>query len=330
MPVYNGQDYVAEAIRSILDQTYPHFEFIIINDGSSDGSEKLIRSFEDKRILYINNTTNLGLIASLNLGLKRAKGQFIARMDHDDTALPNRLEEQLLAFRKQKDLVAVGTYYYLVKGGSEKRSLSHWSEESDYLKTVLLFSTCFAHPTVMMKNVFSGTELGYDAGFKHTEDYRLWTELSDLGAFYNIPKPLLRYRVHPSQTTVLNRKSQYQLSEQIRKDYLDRLGFNYSEQQLEVHNQIGNNAFVRSESGLKEMASWLEELVKQNSEKQTLAKTPFNLAIHKFWIEICGNTNLGLTAFRAYSGSPLSTLSRVSFSLKVKLLVKCILRGMKN
>ena len=95
MAVYNGEKYLLEAIESILNQTYTNFEFLIINDGSTDSTEEIILSYSDQRIRYIKNEQNLKLIASLNKGLDLAKGKYIARMDADDISLPDRLEKQV-------------------------------------------------------------------------------------------------------------------------------------------------------------------------------------------------------------------------------------------
>src|SRR5690242_9380591 len=95
MPVYNASSYLREAIESILNQTYSNFEFIIINDGSTDNSLEIIRSYHDPRISVVNNETNLGIIKTRNKGLKLAKGKYIANMDADDISLSSRLEKQV-------------------------------------------------------------------------------------------------------------------------------------------------------------------------------------------------------------------------------------------
>lgn len=330
MSVYNGEEFVAEAIRSILNQSCRDFEFIIVNDGSVDRSAGIIRSFEDGRIVYLENAGNIGLIASLNRGLQQARGKYIARMDHDDSALPERLAEQLAHFETNKELVVAGSDYYLLNGTRQTRSAQHWSQHSDYLKTVLLFSTCFAHPTVMMKNSFAETGTVYDKEFRHAEDYRLWTKLALRGDFSVIPKALIRYRVHAGQTTVQNRSAQFALSARIREDYLAALGFVYSPDQIETHHLIGNNTFIRARDQLLAAEAWLQELVKQNRDKRIFSEQAFALAIHKFWIDLCGHTSLGLFAYGCYRRSALSRISEVPAGSRLRLIGKCLLRATRR
>lgn len=328
MPVYNGEIYLREAIDSILKQSYKHFEFLIVNDGSTDGTEQIITSYTDKRIVYIKNENNLGVIESLNKGIFHAKGNYIARMDADDIAGPHRLLEQVNVFKKYPKVIVAGTDYYILN----KSSLSHIRNygDSDYSKTMLLFAPCFCHPTVMIRNMFRETGLSYEKSYVHAEDYKLWTVLSFHGQFYNINKPLLKYRSHGSQISVGYRNTQLTISERIRKEYLTDLGFKFSESQFEVHNYIGNNDFIRSYTILMQIESWLSELVRQNIERQIIPAASFNAAIHKFWIDSCGNTNLGWYALHSYFRSGLSGLCAVSVADKIKLPVKCIVRKFRD
>lgn len=324
MPVYNGATYLEEAIKSILSQTFRDFEFIIVNDGSTDQSEEIIMSFTDERILYIKNGKNSGIVESLNRGLEVAQGKYIARMDADDIALPERLQSQLDEFEKNPSLIAAGTDYYLLEG--ERLSYEKNINDSDYQKTVLMFATCFAHPTVMFKNNFKETGIRYDGNFAHAEDYRLWTELSFYGEFCNTAKPLLKYRSHPSQVSVENRSAQLAVSARIRRDYMEKLGFLFSEQQFKVHSFVGNNEVIRSMDKLLSIEAWLKELLAQNNASKKLKAASFNRAIHKFWVDSCGNTRLGYQAYRIYSKSDLSLLSEKSALQRVKLLLKCLIR----
>lgn len=324
MSAYNSARYLKAAMDSILSQTFTNFEFIIINDGSSDSTENVIRAYADNRIVYIKNPKNLGLIASLNKGLERASGKYIARMDADDVALSDRLKDQLAVFAQHPDAVVTGSDYYLLS--EDKLILQKNMNDSDYQKTILLFSTCFAHPTVMMRNIFKETGLRYDERFPHTEDYRLWTELSFRGTFYNVDKPLLKYRDHAGQISVTRREEQYETSAGIRKDYLQRLGFSFSPEEFETHCLIGNNTKILSMRLLLDVESWLNSLVHQNNELQKFGQASFNKAIYKYWLDSCGNTSLGLKAFRQFTRSDLSALCKITLTERVKLLAKCIVR----
>jgi len=328
MSAYNASKYLRAAMDSILTQTFANFEFIIVNDGSTDATENIIRSYTDNRIVYVRNDTNLGLIESLNKGLDLAKGKYIARMDADDIAMPERLQDQLAVFREHKEIVAVGSDYYLLSG--ETLNMEVNINDSDYQKTILLFATCFAHPTVMIKNIFKETGLRYNKEFNHTEDYKLWTDLSFHGDFYNVGKPLLKYRSHPTQVSVQNRSTQFDLSDSIRRNYLQKLGFSFSEEEFKIHSLIGNNEFIRSKEQLLAIETWLNSLVDQNESLKKLKADSFKRAIHKFWFDSCGNTNLGLYAFKSFTRSGLSKIYPTSLAMKSRLFGKCVLRFVKK
>jgi glycosyltransferase involved in cell wall biosynthesis len=327
MPVYNGGAFLEEAMESILGQDYREFELIVINDGSTDNTEEIIQKLSDNRIVYVRNEKNLGLIASLNRGLELAKGDFIARMDADDIALPERFSKQMELFAKDTDTVVVSSDYIFLKDGKESPVTNF--NDSDELKAVLLFSPCFAHPTVMIRNVFSNKSLGYDPTFIHAEDYRLWTELAEYGKFQNVSSPLLKYRSHPAQVSTSYKDVQMKSSAEVRKSYLAKLGFRFSDAELKTHDLIACNTFIRSAAELLSIEKWLMNLTAQNRELKKFDQQAFAVVMNKFWYDSCGYTNLGFTAYRAYLNSPLSKGFRNDTSKKIKLLLKCIVRQFK-
>jgi glycosyltransferase involved in cell wall biosynthesis len=324
LPVYNGEKFLREAIDSMLSQTFRDFELIIVDDGSTDRSGEIIRSYDDKRIVRVGHIGNQGLVASLNSAIRLAKGQLIARMDADDVALPHRLAKQVEVFHSHPSVCVTGTNYFFLDGG-RKRS-RHFAADNDYLKALLLFATCFSHPTVMMRNVFRELNIYYDGAFRHVEDYKLWTDLSGAGDFHFIEEPLLVYRHHSHQVTAKNREAQFEQSAKIRRSYLDKLGFRYSESQMVVHNLVGDNTKITFPGQLDEVESWLMELLKQNSKMKRFEASSFNRLIHQYWIDCCGNTSLGMIAYRAALRSPLAALGPVSMRSRFRLAAKCILR----
>jgi len=327
MSVYNGETFLREAIESVLNQTSSDFEFIIINDGSSDKSLSIIQSYNDKRIILIDNEGNKGLIYSLNKGLEIAKGKYIARMDADDICLPERLDLQVKQFLNHPNAMIVGSDYYLLDG--EKNKYIKNINDSDYLKAVLLFTPCFCHPTVMMKNVFKDKQVFYDKDFIHAEDYKLWTDLYAFGDYLNIDKPLLKYRHHASQISNQKNESQLSISKRIRENYLEKLKFKVSEKQFDILNTIGNNEFITSFDLLKNIEDCLLHLELQNSIDLSFNKQSFNRFLYKFWLDSCGNTNLGMSAYRFFFQSKIASYSTLSFVDKNIFLLKCLLRKFK-
>lgn len=190
MPVYNTkEEYLREAIESILNQTFTDFEFIIINDGSTNNSEEVILSYNDKRIKYYRQK-NQGIANSLNNGLDVACGEYIARMDSDDISLPTRLEKEVNILDYNSNINIVGAFYEIFP----KKNIIITPEVPKY--TDLIKSCCIGHPTVMFRQKdFEKYNLRYNPEYK-CEDYELWSRAIRYLSFYNIQEVLLKYRWH--------------------------------------------------------------------------------------------------------------------------------------
>lgn len=204
LPAYNCEKYIAKAIESVLQQTLADLEFIIINDGSTDRTEEIIRSFSDSRILYQTNITNKGLVFTLNKGIDIATGRYIARMDGDDICLPERLAKQKNFLDLNKDIVVTASTIEFINDQEEKTGsweLDRQTITSAQIKKTLLKQNCIAHPTVMMRSEII-KQLKYKEYQKNIEDYDLWLRLLNRG--YKIGKigePLLLYRIHDASVT---------------------------------------------------------------------------------------------------------------------------------
>lgn len=206
LPVYNGESFVAEAIGSILNQTFKDFELIIINDGSTDKSLDIIKSFKDSRIILINQE-NKGLIQSLNSGISLAKGKLIARMDADDVAFERRLELQVKMFKENSDLVlcSAGIIEFNEWGGEKAR---YYPLREDDIRAEFLFNSAIVHPLSMfLAQVVRDNKISFESQYKYCEDYKFFFEILKHGKIVNIPKFLLKYRVlSTSQTAIGNSK----------------------------------------------------------------------------------------------------------------------------
>ena len=200
MPVYNGGKYLNEAIDSILQQTFTDFEFIIINDGSTDNSLKIIKSYNDERILLIIQK-NQGVAKSLNNGIKIAKGKYIARMDADDISYKNRLEIQYNFLENNQNVVAVGGNAYVID------QIGTYVYTTDYplinkdIKSALSFKSPFIHSSVVLrKNTVE--RAGLYPKIPIAQDIFLFNKMSGYGDFANIPQPLIKYRLTPTASTM--------------------------------------------------------------------------------------------------------------------------------
>lgn len=200
MSVYNGAMYLRDAIDSILSQTYTNFEFLIIDDASTDNSLEIISSYNDKRIILVQNTNNLSLPRSLNKLLDMARGEYIVRMDADDVSLPERISKQVEFMDTHTEIGLSGTARKVYIDGEYKL---YNTEESLHINERLLQGNCIAHPTVIMrKSMLDKYSLRYDPKFKSAQDYELWIRMSYLFPIGNMPDPLLIYRHHEGQMRV--------------------------------------------------------------------------------------------------------------------------------
>lgn len=206
MPVYNGEKYLRKAMESILRQTYTDFEFLIINDGSTDRSVEIIESYQDSRIRLIHNEKNIKLIATLNKGIELALGEYIARMDCDDISLPDRLAKQVAFMDTHPEIGVCGTWAKVIdENGNVNRSIKALTGKS--IKRLCWRPSPFIHPTIMARTSLL-KENRYSEGYPHAEDYELWLRLSQKTTFYNLDKFLLLYRVHDSGITKAKRELQ--------------------------------------------------------------------------------------------------------------------------
>lgn len=234
MSVYNSDKYLDEAIKSILSQTYTDFEFIIIDDGSTDNSCSIIEKYclSDSRIVLIKQQ-NHGLIYSLNKGIKIASGEYIARMDADDISFVDRLETQIAFLNNNPEIGICGTGIELFGDSFNQDSFSPETHEQAIVK--LLFRSPLSHPTVMFRrSIIEKHNLNYSADYMHCEDYELWSRWADFSKIANISRVLLKYRIHNQQISV--RKSEEMLKNHLKvtDKLLSRLGIELDERQKKV------------------------------------------------------------------------------------------------
>ena len=328
MSVYNSSLYLKQAIDSVLKQTYYNFEFIIINDGSTDESLSIIKSYSDNRIKLLENDGNKGLIYSLNRGIAEASGEYIARMDADDVCVNTRFEKQVHYMDAHPDVGVLSSDYFSFNEISKR--YMHSINGDSKIRTFLLFTATVCHPTLMIrKSVLETNGLSYSTSAKHVEDFDLWTRLALHTKFATINEALLLYRDHASQVSHVYSDIQKVNSDTVRQNYLNALNFVYTPVELNIHHLISSNKKIISKQDLKAIENWLAKLIDQNQTSRKFEVDGFNSAIAKVWIDCCGNTNLGLHAYFKYMFSSLKKRQSSSSFLELKLFAKCLIRWVK-
>lgn len=202
MSVYNGAPFVGETVRSVLEQTFRDFEFLIIDNASTDASRDIVASFEDPRIRLVLNDVNVGPPCALNQILRLARGKYLARIDADDIAMPDRIAQQVKFLEEHPDYAALGTERQQIDPtGQPLYTPTLPIDQADILWRVL-FTSPLGHSSVTMRRDAVISVGGYDGSLRHAADYQLWSEMISQGfKIGNLPQQLMRVRIHPGADT---------------------------------------------------------------------------------------------------------------------------------
>lgn len=293
MPVYNGEKYLREAIDSILNQTFTDFEFVIINDASKDTTEEIIKSYNDDRIVYLKNEQNLGVAGTLNKGLDIAKGEYIARIDADDIALPERFKKQVEHMDKHDNIGVLGSDIIIFGEGLEdkKYSFCHKKEEA---KAGLFFKSSIAHPTVMIRSsILKDYSLKYTEKYNGFEDFALWWDIAKYSDIEVLPEFLVKYRQHSSQVTKKHKayyKGPY-------RDFFDQrisvFGLDRKKSTEDLLYRFCTSAFENfSEEELNELVDYFGEIMAKNAELKIFDQKAFKENVTAVLWRIISSSNV--------------------------------------
>lgn len=309
MPCYNAEAYVESALRSIMNQSYTNIEILAINDCSQDSTLEILKrlSSEDSRIRIVDNDTNLKLIKTLNKGVELCNGEFIARMDSDDLALPNRLEQQLAFLLQNPSVDIVGTQFKtFTNKHPDKLSLHTNPLHDEELRAYMLFKSGICHPSAMIrKRVFTDLGLFFEHQYLHVEDYAFWSKALYKTRIANLGECLLLYRVHDRQISSLNDSIQQDNKKKIYAIHMERLGIEVNDDNLSFHASIAECVpeILKSTEYLKMCENYMLNLVEINKIKQ-FCDTNYLLALLSIhWLRLCANSALGLKGIKTVKSS---------------------------
>ena len=283
MPVYNCEAYIRESVESILSQTFTNFEFLIIDDYSQDGTYEYLQTLTDPRIKLIRKPVNSGYAKSLNMGLDMARGEYIARMDGDDIALPERFAKQVTFMDQHLGVVVAGTCYKVL--GTDAVVQMPLSFEA--AKMVALMQVPVAHPTVFMRrSVLVKNQLRYDEKLEPTEDYDLWTRLMENGRIENLPDVLLLYRRHSEQESITKLNRLIEAAVSIRERQLNKL-LNFAHKPYDVLFAIAvltKQAIPVSAGSLKLLRQLLTDMYESNSSTKVYDEHLLYQYLRNTWV----------------------------------------------
>ena len=324
MSVYNGEQFLRQAIASILRQTFTDFEFLIIDDGSTDSTVEVIESFSDPRLSLVRSDRNMGLTFSLNKGLALAKSEYVARMDADDESLPHRLETQVAFMDAHPDVGVCGSWLETI--GIEPKDQWRPPVNDARIRCEHVFHSDLYHPTVMLrKGLIDQYKLTYEGPV--AQDYDLWVRASRVTRLANIPEILLRYRIHRDSIGNIFTEEQYRCSQLIRIRQIVELGIKPSDEEAKLHFKISLALFEKSTKFVSQTEQWLLKLKWANQSRGLFPEPFFSEVLSNKWFEVCNSvSNLGFWVFRKFSQSPLKSQIHLPWKTQTKFLIKCGLK----
>ena len=302
MPTYNTEVSILKtAVDSILNQTFRDFEFIIIDDGSTNNSVEYLNGVRDQRVKLIRNDTNLGITKSLNIGLRAAKGKYIARMDSDDIAFPERFEKQYAFMESHFDVFVCGAKVHYFKGESspvtqqvnqgkdnavsikgkflrlrentriKNTKANYQIEDMESYRVRMLFTNPGPmHPTAFLNHEkLLKHHIEYDERLAYAQDYDLWMRISSIGRICILPDVLLHYRIHSGQVSKARRDLQNKCAQEIQKKLLEQLLGNVTEEEVSFHFTHSSSYGYDSNTKISKRAiQWYKRIVAANKKQK--------------------------------------------------------------
>lgn len=225
MSVYNGERYLSQAVNSIVEQSFDDFEFLVVDDCSTDGTSALCGEYasRDRRIRVIKNDKNIGLTRSLNKALGLARGKYVARMDADDVSLPRRFERQLTYLDSNPSVGLVGSFYREIDCKGEPMEVFQFPTDPVLIKWRMCFENPIPHPAVMIRKSLLDDLGGYDETWRTSQDYELFTRISQKARLTNLPQVLYLWRRHEKSVSSRENKEQRENALLISQKYVSDL-----------------------------------------------------------------------------------------------------------
>jgi glycosyltransferase involved in cell wall biosynthesis len=222
MPVYNAMPYLPEAVRSIFEQTYPEFELIALDDGSTDGSLAYLNSLHDERLSVVNGMRNIGYTERIRQGIGLARSEFIARQDADDISMPDRFERQIAAMSGRPDHAALFSAYLSIDERGAVTGTVHPPPGPRALREGLFFGNVPCHSTAFIRKQALLEAGNYDSAYEPAEDYELWLRLSEIRQIDALDQVLCKFRIYTTSTTGTRRIQQRRMTNRVKVQAFSR------------------------------------------------------------------------------------------------------------
>ncbi|MGE0822389.1 MAG: glycosyltransferase family 2 protein [Candidatus Binatia bacterium] len=331
IPVHNRERYVGDAIESVLGQNFDDFELLVIDDGSTDHTREIIRSYaSDPRVRVIENPDNLGIPRTRNRGIELARGRYLALLDSDDVAHPSRLGMQVEFLDQHPDYALIGAW----TGGMDNTGQYHrrvrlLPVSAEEVRCRLLFQCCPAQSSIMARTAILRA-YKYREDYAVSSDYDLWIRLAGSHKLGSLPRVLVRSRMHQTQVTQERAQLIMENCLSIMRSQLRALGVPFSETDLRQHFfllRMRKRQFVPDWRYVTWADAWLQKLREANVHNPTYEQKPLARLLGQIWFLICwrASSHGGWTAWRQFWRSPLC--HEFGASVRRYWRVKCWQRG---
>ena len=323
MPVYNAEKYLREAIDSILQQTFTDFEFLIINDGSTDRSEEIILTYTDPRIRYEKNEQNIKLIATLNKGFELVTTKYVVRADADDINSLNRLELQYKFMEQHPDVGLSGTAYESF-GEGKLPAIVHYAPDHNTICWKHFYQIHLSHGTSIFRtSVLKQHRLFFDPSYSHAEDYEFFTRFARISRLANLSDVLYKVRSHDQEVSKLFSTVQQQNSYRVKQKLFQEMGADVTKIEIDLFRKIAQHEYKASGNYISESRILLEKIVAANNQTSFIEPVFLRLQAAQFWFNVVYNcSSVGVFAWKEFFASPLSRYCSLSVIDRLKFFIK--------
>ena len=295
IPVHNRAQYVGEAIESILRQTYSDFELLLIDDGSSDGTGEVLRSYADERVRLVRHERNLGIARTRNDGVRLARGDYVAFLDSDDIAYPMRLEKQIAFLDSHPDYAAVGAWVsWMDQSGRPMKRVKRRPASSGEIAALRVLRSGVEN-TASMGRTTVLRDYPHNEAYDGAEDYELWARIAARHKLSNLQEVLVRRRVHGQQITKVKADGIRLENQAIHANQLARLDVAFTTKDLERHallRGMQKRNFAPDRSYVEWANRWLLRLHEANHRTMTYPEPEFSGLLGKLWFRVCWHAQL--------------------------------------
>ena len=322
--VYNAEQYIREALDSILSQSFAEYEIFLFDDGSSDGTRAILNTYSDKRLMVHSSSCNLGLATQVNKGLDLARGKYIARMDGDDVAHPDRFLRQIKFLEENPEIGICGTFAerFNYDGVSH---LWKFPTAHEHIQASLLFRGSFCNPSTMMRReVVEMHSLRYDSDFPPCEDYHMWYRLLKVTRGANLTDVLLRYRLSPTQFTQAKADVKRANLKKLRRVMLRDLDLPTDEDSVTFHEAVVGDDWPNDSKWFKRAVSWMESIALKNKVSGLYSDHALAAALSQHLRFRCQVSSIGREALSSYKSATFTRQFPIPAAVQARIWGKAL------